>query len=233
MNNKIKVMLLIILVIFIIIFKITIPPFVKFSERRNVIDFAEKYLTKKYGEHNFKVTSVKYEFDMDYMKFFDYSKPVGYSVKYKNDILNDSYLTISGLNSSEYKVTYDDFLQNYYFPDSYGYERYDMLESIKPYEKINKELLSSIREKFDLSISSIENINILLNISDDFGRIPKLEELKNNSDFYKILSFTIYYFDSELKYESYEEKLKKYLNETYGDNWKIHFNSNGSISCSR
>ena len=231
-NKTLKIILLIILIIILIFYKIVIPPFVKFGERKNVTSFVENYLTNKYGEYNFKVTSVEYEFDMAYMNFFDYSNPVGYSVEYKNDITKGSYLTISGLNLNEYKIDYDDFLGDCYFSDLHGYERYDMFESIKPYKKINEMILNDIRE-FDLSVSDIVNVTVSLDIPNDYGRIPLLDELKNNIDLYEISNFTIYYSNLVLNDESYESDLKKYLSDTYNDDWKIHFNTNGSVSCSR
>lgn len=232
-NKKLKIILLIMLIVILIFCKIVTPPFVKFSERKDVTSFVENYLTNKYGEHNFKVTSVRYEFDMAYMNFFDYSNPVGYSVEYKNDITENSYLTISGLNLNEYKIDYDDFLGDCYFHDLHGYERYDMFESIKPYKKMSERLLYDIRNNFDSSVSDIVNVTVLLDIPSDYGRIPLFDELKNNIDFYEISSFTIYYSNLVPSDDSYKSELKKYLSNTYSDDWKIYFNTNGSVSCSR
>ena len=232
-SKILKIVLLIILIVILIFCKIVIPPAVKYSERKSVTGFVENYLTNKYGDYNFKVTSVKYEYNMDYMSFFDYSNPVGYSVKYKNDITKNSYLTISGLSLNEYKIDNDNFLSDCYFSDLDGYERYNMFESIKPYKKITKRLLNDIRDNFDSSISDIVNVNVLLDISDNFGRIPLFEELKNNIDFYEVLSFTINYSELVSKDESYKNELRKYLSNTYKDDWKIYFNTNGSVSCFR
>ena len=45
-------------------------------------------------------------------------------------------------------------------------------------------------------------------------------------DFYEISSFTIYYSNLVPSDDSYKSELKKYLSNTYSDDWKIYFNTN-------
>ena len=230
MMGKLKIigLLLLIIVVLLIIVKIYGPP-VKLSERKNVSEFVEKYLINKYGNHKFKVTKVKYDFKMTTL--FDYSNCIGYDVRFKSDLVKDSYVVVTGLKKNQYEITSDGFIMDYYFPDLDGYNQYSKRKSITPFNKIEKNLLEKIKNEFDSSIETLKCNNARLSIPSNLGRIPTLDELKNDVSYYEVLDFK-YTLSSTIKnIEDYKNRLSVYLNTNYSGNWSIYYNANRSITC--
>ena len=185
-----KILLVIIVFLTIgglVICKLFLPPRVKSSERKNVTSFVENYLTEKYGEHKFKVTDISYEYDMTTL--FDYSNPTGYWVDFTSDIVPDSWITINGLNPDNYKVDNDYFIEDYYFPGQDGYNIQPIMNNMKPKNELEENLLNELRNEFDSNVYEVECNHIALDIPEDYGKIPTLEELKTNSN-YQILSYS-------------------------------------------
>ena len=128
MNKNLKKILITVLITILLIF-ISIKgytilnglkgPSVKKEYKIIIEKYAEEYLTKKYGKHNFKVTRIDYDFHMDYV--FDYSNPIGYWVDFKSDIVPKCWLVIKGLKPEDFKVDNDYFIAEYYFTDKYVY----------------------------------------------------------------------------------------------------------------
>ena len=141
-------------------------------------------MTRKYGEHKFTVTSIRYEYDMTTL--FDYSNPTGYWVDFKSDIVLNSWITINGLTPDVYKVDSDYFIESYYFPDKDDYDTYKTMNSMKPKKEFEKILLNELQDEFESYAYEVECDTILLDIPEDYGRIPTLEELKTNTNLYKV-----------------------------------------------
>lgn len=230
--KKFKLFYVILIVVIIILFLgwlLFFPPRVKFGERRSVSNYVEKYLTKKYGEHKFKVTKVDYDFQMSTL--FDYSEPVGYDVRFKSNVLKNSYIHISGLKPDDFLITSDSFIADYYFSNLDVYDQYEVMKSITPVKEIEMNLLDKIRLEFDSNIETLKCNGSKLNLPNDFGRIPILDEIKNDSTYYEVLDFTFTLTGDIADEDDYKDKLVKYLNNTFGGDWSVYFNPNGSITC--
>ena len=204
--------LVLLLVLFLFIFRIFYGPFVGFSEKRNVSNIVENYLTKKYGNHNFKVTDVDYDYDMETL--FDYSTKVGYLVSYKGAGV-DSAVSVNGIYPNISRIS-DWFLEEYYFGAYDSSNMFEKMNNLEPKEKIESIVFNKIKNEFDQNIQKANAYNPVLDIPNDFGRIPTIEEIQNNINFY---------FLSELNYsttinpneeDSYEMKLNEYVNQYFG-----------------
>ena len=222
--KKLKILGSILLVLIIgglAICKLYLPPRVKSSERKNVTFFVENYLTEKYGEHKYKVTSISYEYNMTTL--FDYSNPTGYWVDFTSDIVPDSWITINGLNPDDYKVDNDYFIEDYYFPEQYGYDTYKTMDNMKPKEEIEKNLLNELQNEIESNIYEVECYNISLNIPEDYGKIPTLEELKTNINLYIVSNFGYKVSNTIEDTNEHSERLKAYITNKYNMNSKIYF----------
>ena len=213
----------------IILKSVFFGPSVKRDVKKKVSSFVEEYLTEKYGDHNYKITKVTYDFHMSTL--FDYSNPVGYNVYFSSDVVNSSYVTIKGIEIDELKVENDGFIEDYYYPKLTGYERYDAIKSITPVEKIQNELFSNLKEDFESSCTKVTCNNVSLSIPKNTGKIPTMEELKNNIDYYEILDFNFKLSNYIEDQEEYKNRLNEYLTQTFGGTWNIYFNPNSSITC--
>ncbi len=226
------IILLVVIVVLItgalIILKLFLPPIVKSSEKKNVTILVENYLTEKYGEHNFKVTNVEYKFNMTTL--FDYSEIVGYNVRFKGDIIEHSFVYISGIDPNEYKIT-DSFIADYYFPDSNGFGVVMLMESIPPVEKIQDNFFNNFKQDFEPNCQTLTCDNPILNIPNDYGRIPTMEELKNDISYYEIRDFSYTLTDRIENEEEYNKQLSEYLKQSFGGDWEIYILSNVNISC--
>ena len=142
MKKVLKIIIIIILITLLIVgymfYKIFSGPSVSVKEKRDVKKYVEDYLNKKYGEHEYKVTDVRYEYDM--ATLFDYSNPTGYWVDFKSDIVSDTWIIINGLNPNDYTVKNDYFIEDYYFPDQDGYDVYNIKENMKPKEELETDI---------------------------------------------------------------------------------------------
>lgn len=234
--KKLKILgivLLVVMVVFIIggltIRILFLPPRVKSSERKNVTFFVENYLTEKYGKHNFKVTKIEYDFDMTTL--FDYSHRVGYDVRFKSDIVKYSSVNISGINPDEFKIKGESLLKDYYFPNLDGYGQYEAMKSIIPVEKIQSNFFNKFKQDFEPNCKTLECKSTILDIPDNFGRIPTIEELKNDISYYEVSDFTFTLTNIIENEEEYKNKLNEYLNQNFDGEWYIYFTPGGSISC--
>ena len=214
----------------IIILSFLLPTRMKSNEKKNVTAYVERYLTEKYGNHNFKVTKIDYNYHMQTL--FDYSHRTGYDVYFKSDTVKDSYVNISGVYPNEYNVDSEAFTYDYYFDEMDYYERSKLIKSITPDDKIQNYLLKKIKQDFEPSCQTIEECNISLNIPNNLGRIPTLEELKNNINYYEILRFDYTLTDKIDNEEEYESKLGEFLKKNLGGNWKIYISyKREAVSC--
>ena len=232
-ENLGSILVVVIIVVLIIgglvIWKLFLPPIVKSSERKNVTFFVENYLTKKYGEHKFEVTSVNYEYDMTTL--FDYSNPTGYWVYFKSDIVSNSWITINGLNPDDYKVDNDYFLESYYFPNQDGYNIYKTMDNMKPKKEFEKIILNELRKEFEPDVYVVECENISLNIPEDYGKIPTLEELKTNTNLYEVTNFNYQVSKAIEDTNEYSERLKAYIINKYNSNSNIYFHLDNTSVC--
>ena len=235
-KSIVKIIIIVLIIVSIIIFSVQMflfyivykgfsEPSVGWNEKRNVSNVVEKYLTKKYGDNNFKVIDVSYDFEMSTL--FDYSKKEGYLVTYKCDEL-ESVVSVKGIYPNISKIS-DSFIVQYYYKHkdensvTASYEMFKESNRLKPKEKIDSAILNKIKSEFDANIQEVDvsDYNIYLNIPDDFGRIPTIYEIKNDLNLYGVSSVrytTILEVDKE---EEYETKLKAYLKNYFGGEWDI------------
>ena len=224
------VVLLVLGILAVIILKtIFLGPSVKKDVKKKVSSFVKEYLIEKYGDHNYKITKVSYDFHMTTL--FDYSNPVGYDVYFSSDVTKLSYVTVEGIEIDELKVKNDGFIEDYYFSNLVGYERYDAIKSITPVEKIQDNLFLNLKENFESTCTNVICNNTRLNIPNNTGKIPPMDELKNNIDYYEILDFNFKLSNYIEDQEEYKNRLNEYLTQTFGGTWNIYFNPNSSITC--
>lgn len=225
MNKNLKKILITVIITILLIF-ISIKgytilnglkgPSVKKEYKIIIEKYAEEYLTKKYGKHNFKVTRIDYDFHMDYV--FDYSNPIGYWVDFKSDIVPKCWLVIKGLKQEDFIVDKDYYIEEYYFSDRDGYDIYEIMNNMKPKEELEKILLNELQQEFSKDIYEVNCNTILLEIPEDFGRIPTLDELKTNTNLYKVTSFDYKESNALTDTEEYKRKLKSSFMEKYNYN---------------
>ena len=111
---------------------------------------------------------------------------------------------------------------------------YDELDKIMPLEKYSDYLCGKIQNEFDPNCKSVKIYHLQLNIPNDFGRIPTMQELKNDINLYRCSYFTITLNSDidENDKDNYKNKLKNYLENNTKYKWSIYYNNNGTISCS-
>lgn len=232
--KKFKILGIILLVVIIggfYIWKLLSVPSVKSSEKKNIAIFVEKYLNEKYGEHNYKVTEVDYQFQM--ARVFDYSSPDGYIATVRCDIVNYFSVFISGIKQNEYKITSDSLLSEYYFPYLDGYESYEAMQSLTSVEKIQSNFFNKFKQDFEPSCQTLKLYDAKLDINQNFGTIPTMDDLKNDMSYYDVRHFTYTLTDIIENKEEYENKLRNYLKQNFGGEWSIHYNDDVRISCIR
>lgn len=224
MKKSLKIIVIILIILSLIGYggyRILKGPAVSIKEKIKVKEFAENYLTNKYGEHKYKITSIRYEYNMTTL--FDYSSPIGYWVDFKSDIVTDSWITINGLNSKNYKVDSDYFLESYYFPEQDGYDIYEAMNNIEPKKELETIILNELRAEFEPDAYQLECETILLNIPDNYGKIPTLEDLKINTNLYKVTHFDYKILNAINDTNEYEKNLKSYIKNKYNSNSNIYF----------
>ena len=238
-KTVIEIYLFVILIIVIggfAIWKYVSPPRVKGEEKKNVTAFVENYLTEKYGEHRFKVVQIDYKFPPSTSFFNDinYSNPIGYTIYVKSDVVKYSSVHILGIFPNEYKISSDSFIWDYYLGNIDFYKRYQLEESIKPVDKMQTYLLNKIKQEFESTCQIVTCCNLEENLPNNIGRIPTIEELKNNLSFYEVLSFNYTLTNKIKNEEEYENNLIKYLNRTFGGDWSVHlYSEEGNVSCNK
>lgn len=224
MKKALKIIIIIIIILLLVVYlgyRFLGGPSVGIKEKIEIKKYVESYLTKKYGEHKYKVTDIRYEYNMAYV--FDYSNPKGYWVDYKSDIVPSSWVTIDGLIPNDYKVNSDYFIESYYFPSQDGYDVYKIMEYMKPKEELGKSLLNELRDEFDPNIYEVQDSTIILSIPEDYGKIPTLEELKTYINLYKVISFDFKVSNTIEDTNEYEERLKTYITNKYNSNSNVYF----------
>ena len=227
MKKGLKITIIILIVLSILgygVFRVFYGPSVSMKDKREIKKYAENYLTKKYGEHKFKVTGIRYEYDMTTL--FDYSNPTGYWVDFKSDIVPHSWITINGLNPDVYKVDSDYFIESYYFPEKDGYDVYKIMDNMEPRKDLERLLLDELRKEFDSNIYEMDCDTIILDIPEDYGKIPSLEELNTNTSLYRITQFDYKVSTAIEDTEKYEKGLKSYIKNKYNSSSDIYFNLN-------
>ena len=230
MKKVLKIIIIVLIILLLVAYggyRILSGPSVSIKEKIEIKKYVENYLTKKYGEHNYKVTGIRYEYDMTTL--FDYSNPTGYWVDFKSDIAPDSWITINGLNPDDYKVDSDYFIKSYYFPELDGYNTYKAMDNMKPKKEIETILLNELRDEFEPDAYDVECETILLNISEDYGKIPTLEELKTNTNLYKVTQFDYKVLNTIEDTNEYSERLKAYIANKHNSNSNIYFHLENTI----
>ena len=228
MKKESKIILLIILLLIGYgVYRLFYGPSVNLIKKIEIKGYVERYLSKKYGDHKFRVTGIDYTFDMT--KIFDYSNPTGYMVYFNSDIVPDSFVTIDGLKSKDYKVRTDFFIEDYYFPSQESYEIQDTMNSIEPKEEIESIILNELQNEFEPDAYEVNYTNAYLDIPEDYGKIPSLEEIKTNTNLYKLRSFSYKVSNTIEDTDKYGERLKKYIINKYNSNSNIYISPDNTI----
>ena len=129
--------IVLLIVIILLLFKTSFfGPSVGFSDKKHLTGVVEKYLIKKYGDHKYKITDIRYDYKMN--SFFDYSNPVGYFVDCNSDIVNHFYVYVEGVLPDKITVDHDSLIDEYLYPDLDGYDRKQKEKSIAPVDKIKE-----------------------------------------------------------------------------------------------
>lgn len=141
----------------------------------------------------------------------------------------DSWVTIEGLNSNDYKVDSNHFIESYYFPNQDGYNTYETMENMEPKKELEAILLNELQDEFEPNAYEMDCDAILLEIPENYGKIPTLEELKTNTNLYKVKSFD-YKVSNTIKYTTqYSERLKTYIKNKYNSNPKIYYDLENTL----
>ena len=226
LKTKLKILIILIL-LGCCGYRLFYGPIVSIKDKIDIKNYAENYLTKKYGEHKFKVTGIKYEYDST--SLFDFSNPTGYWVDFKSDIVPHSWITINGLSPDVYKVDGDYFIESYYFPEKDGYDIYETMESMKPKKELERLLLDKLKKELDSNIYEVDCDAAILEIPEDYGKIPTLEEIKTNTSLYKILGFDYRVSNAIVDTKNYENRLKIYIKIMYNCDSNIYFGINNTL----
>ena len=84
--------------------------------------------------------------------------------------------------------------------------------------ELKKNLLNELQKEFSSDIYELDCDTIQLDIPNDYGRIPTLDELKTNTNLYKVTSFNYKVSNTITNTEEYKRNLKNYLLEKYDYN---------------
>ena len=186
---------------------------VSFSEKANLKEFALEYLNDRYGNQNFKIINYRYEYQMETL--FDYSNPVGYWVFFKSDQVKEAWIIVYGLNKEDYYVHSDYFLETYYFPNEDGHVVYDAKKALMPRKAIEEMFLNDIKNEFDPNIEKVECDYINLVVPEGYGKIPTMDDLKTDINLYVPLSFRYRVKGVIDDTNSYEQRLKMFVQRKY------------------
>lgn len=214
-----SIILIILLIVGYIGYRIFSGPIVSRKDKTEIKKYVENYLTMKYGDHKYKVTNIRYEYDMTTL--FDYSNPTGYWVHFKSDIVPESWIVINGLTPNDYNVYNDYFIEDYYFSGQDNVSK--IMEDMKPKKDLEIDLLDELRDEFESDAYEVKCETILLDIPEDYGKIPTLEELKTNTSLYKVTHFEYKVSNAITDTDEYTERLKLYIKNKYNSNSNIYF----------
>lgn len=233
MKRKFRIVMIIFIILTLIScvgYRILNGPRVKKEDKIEITKYVENYLTKKYGEHKFKVTSIRYEYHSStFQEAFAHSNPVGYWVDFKSDVAKDSWVVIDGLKSDDYKVKSDYFIESYYFPNQNVYDISNIMDNMEPKKEFEAELLNELQNEFEPNVYEVKCEYIELNIPEDYGKIPTLEELKTNTNLYTTRSFDYKVLNTIEDENEYEKKLKVYITSKYKCDSDIFFNQKNTL----
>ena len=219
MKKVFKIIIIVFIILSLVVYggyRLLNGPSVKIKDKIEIKKYVENYLTKKYGEHKYKITDIRYEYKRTTMgDMFDYSNPIGYWVDFKSDVSADSWIVINGLKPDEYKVKNDYFIQEYYFPKQDGYNIYQIMDDMKPKKEFETNFLNELQNEFEPNAYDLECLYIHLDIPEDYGKIPTLEELKTNINLYRTGNFNYKVSNTIENINEYEERLKTYITNKF------------------
>lgn len=219
------------IICFLVFFHSLQGPKVNKDEKKEVMAYTEAYLTKKYGNHYFKAFRVEYDYDME--RLFDYSNPTGYSVYYKCDGLKDfSSATIKGFDLNNAEIS-EHFLVDYLYSDLDSYEKFKEFYETKPNVDVEKKLLNELEKALDVDIKTLEINRFYIELPDDYGKLPTMEEIKNDLELFK--ANTIYFTLDQVPSspDGFQKTLNDYLIKTFGGEWTIVGAATDRITCER
>ena len=220
-RNKIVIIVLVILVLLSFgVRRIIYGPSVSLKEKAEVKNYVQSYLTKKYGKHNYKITGISYDYHRtDMSQMFDYSNPIGYWVYFKSDTVPSSWIVIKGVEPEEYIVDSDYYVESYHFRGND--DAYELMESMEPKKEIENKYLNELQNEFDSNVCEVRCDYIMLEIPEDYGKVPTIEELKTNIDLYKTLGFDFKVSNIIQNETEFEQNLKTYIANKYHRDFSI------------
>ena len=110
-----------------------------------------------------------------------------------------------------------------------AYDTYETMENMKPKKELETRLLKELRDEFEPDVYEVECETILLNIPNDYGKIPTLEELKTNTNLYKVTQFDYKVSNKIEDINEYNERLKSYITNKYNINSSIYFSLEDTV----
>ena len=100
---------------------------------------------------------------------------------------------------------------------------------MKPKKELETRLLKELQDEFEPDVYELECETILLNIPEDYGKIPTLEELKTNINLYEVTHFDYKVSNTIEDTNEYKERLKLYITNKYNINSSIYFSLEDTI----
>ena len=223
------IIVIIVLIILLLLKNIIFGPSVSFNDKKQITEVVEKYLINKYGDHNYKITDIRYDYKMNTV--FDYSNPVGYFVDCKSDEVKHFYAYIADILPNNISVDHDSLIEEYLFPNLDGYDQKEKIDELAPVDKIKEKIINDLRN-VDPDIELIKNIDIRFRYPINSGKMPTEEDLKENTSYYDIIRFTYTRKSEIINDDEYINIIQEYIKNTYGVEWNISINKNGSVTCS-
>lgn len=143
-----------------------IPVIHKSEIEKYIETYVEDYMTKKYGNGNFKVVNIAKNYEGGLWEPEVHS---GYYVKIKNSYTNGIIsMFIDGTTKETIKVSSEFLLQDYHDE----YEDYDYLTDYIKSKKVKK-----VEEAYQKEFNVDVDFSCYYKVPDDYGHIPSIDEL--------------------------------------------------------
>ena len=143
-----------------------IPVIHKSKIEKYIETYVEDYMTKKYGNGNFKVVNIAKDYEGGLWEPEVHS---GYYVKIKNSYTNGIIsMFIDGTTKETIKVSSEFLLQDYHDE----YEDYDYLTDYIMSKKVKK-----VEEAYQKEFNVDVDFSCYYKVPDDYGHIPSIDEL--------------------------------------------------------
>lgn len=165
-HTLVKIILTFISILGFNLFITSIPVIHKTEIEKYIETYVEDYMTKKYGNGNFKVVNIAKNYSGGLWEPEVHS---GYYVKIKNSYTNGIIsMFIDGTTKETIKVSSEFLLEDYHDE----YEDYDYLTDYIMNKKVKK-VEESYQKEFNVDV----DFSCYYKVPDDYGHIPSIDEL--------------------------------------------------------